>query len=94
MQRKNADNQAGCAVYPPGNNSQMGVDLNRNFNFLWNCCSGSSSTSCAEDYHGPSASSETETQYIQAKIRSLIADQRGPNNTDAERKKSLKRTRP
>jgi hypothetical protein len=83
MQRKNADNQAGCAVYPPGSNSQMGVDLNRNFNFLWACCSGSSSTSCAEDYHGPSAGSESETQYIQAKIRSLIADQRGPNNTDA-----------
>ncbi len=81
-QRKNANNTNGCTQYPPGSSSQFGTDLNRNFPFLWACCSGSSSSPCAADYHGPSAASDTETGYITAKIRSLIPDQRGPNSTD------------
>ncbi|MDQ2808383.1 MAG: choice-of-anchor J domain-containing protein [Chloroflexota bacterium] len=82
-QRKNANKTNGCTQYPPSSSSQFGTDLNRNFPFLWGCCSGSSTSPCAADYRGPAAASDTETGYITAKIRSLIADQRGPNNTDA-----------
>ncbi len=42
----------------------FGVDLNRNYPFIWGPegCGGSSSTPSAEDYRGPSAASEPETR--------------------------------
>ena len=81
-QRKNANNTNGCTTYPPSSSTQYGTDLNRNFPFLWNCCGGSTSAACDQQYHGPSSGSDPETQYVIAKIRTLIPDQRGPNNTD------------
>jgi hypothetical protein len=39
---------------PIPDSSQIGVDLNRNFRFMWACCGGSSADPAAEDYHGPS----------------------------------------
>ncbi len=43
--------------------SWWGVDLNRNYPWGWNLCPGGSSGSCYdEDYRGPSAASEMETQ--------------------------------
>lgn len=53
-----------------------GADLNRNFNFQWGCCGGSSTSPCAETYRGPSAASEPETQAIQAYLRQEFPDQR------------------
>jgi hypothetical protein len=82
-QRKNANNTNGCTTWPPTSSTQFGVDLNRNFPFLWNCCGGSSGSACTQTYHGVAAGSEPETQYVVNKVRSLIPDQRGPNNTDA-----------
>ena len=38
------------------------VDLNRNYNFLWNACQGSSGTCSDETYRGAAADSEPETQ--------------------------------
>ena len=76
-QRKNADKDDGCTA-----NGSFGTDLNRNFNFLWGCCGGSSGSPCGETYRGPSANSEEETQAVIAKVSSLIPDQRGPNNND------------
>lgn len=70
--RKNADNNA-CA-----NSNSRGVDLNRNFNFLWNCCGGSSASTCSETYHGPSAGSEPETQAVQNYVRSIFPDYGDP----------------
>ncbi len=78
-QRKNADRDDGCTIWPPPG---IGTDLNRNFPFLWGCCGGSSGSACSETYRGPSAGSEEETQAVINKIRTLIPDQRGPNNTD------------
>jgi carboxypeptidase T len=78
LQRKNADYDDGCSSFPG-----LGTDLNRNFSFQWACCGGSSGAPCAEDYHGPSAGSEPETQAVADKIRALIPDQRGPNLDDA-----------
>ena len=40
---------------PIPNSTEIGVDLNRNFRFMWACCGGSSANPAAEDYHGPVA---------------------------------------
>ncbi|MCX7947442.1 MAG: M14 family zinc carboxypeptidase [candidate division WOR-3 bacterium] len=39
-----------------------GVDLNRNFGYMWGCCNGSSPNPSSETYRGPSPFSEPETQ--------------------------------
>jgi murein tripeptide amidase MpaA len=64
----------------------VGVDLNRNSSFRWGGCmfGGCSSTDpCSIVYRGRSPASEPETQAIEAYIRSLFPDRRGPNDTDA-----------
>ncbi len=53
----------------------FGIDLNRNSSFRWG---GASPEPCGETYQGPSATSETETQAIEALIRTLFPDQRLP----------------
>ena len=57
--------------------SSRGADLNRNFEFQWGCCSGSSPNQCDVTYRGPAAASEPETQAIQNYVRSIFSDQRG-----------------
>lgn len=75
--RKNT-NQNYCGA----TSTYRGADLNRNFEFYWGCCGGSSGSQCAETYRGPSAASEPETQAIQNYVRSIFPDQRGPALTD------------
>lgn len=82
LHRKNADNDDGCADWPPSNGSQFGIDLNRNFIEKWACCGQSSSDPCSLVYHGPGPGSEDETQAVIQKVRSLIPDQRGPLESD------------
>jgi carboxypeptidase T len=53
-----------------------GADLDRNFDFGWGCCGGSSGNSCDETYRGPSLASEPETQAIQNYVATVIPDQR------------------
>lgn len=66
MWRKNA---AGCPA--TGNcASHSGVDINRNYPYEWASCNGSSSSTRADDYHGPSAASEPETNAMMK----LVAD--------------------
>ena len=43
-------------------NGTYGVDLNRNYPFLWNYCGGSSGIPSENTYRGPSPASEPETQ--------------------------------
>ncbi len=76
--RKNVDN-AYCA-----NSNNRGIDLNRNFSATWNVTSGqgSSGSQCDLTYRGPSAGSEPETQAVEAYIRSLWPDRRGPGLND------------
>lgn len=74
--RKNADNNY-CS-----NTDSRGADLNRNFEFQWGCCGGSSGSPCAETYRGPSPASEPETMAVQAYLRSIFPDQRGGGLTD------------
>ncbi|MCI0644033.1 MAG: PKD domain-containing protein [Chloroflexi bacterium] len=68
--RKNTDNNY-CA-----NTDSRGVDLNRNFEFQWGCCGGSSSNQCSDTYRGPSPASEPETQAVQNYVQSIFPDQR------------------
>jgi carboxypeptidase T len=78
--RKNT-NQAYCGA----TSNTRGADLNRNFGFSWNATggSGSSGDQCNLTYRGPSGASEPETQAIEAYVRSLWPDRRGPAKTDA-----------
>lgn len=76
--RKNT-NQDYCS--PTSN--YRGADLNRNFEFKWNCCGGSSGFECDTTYRGAAPASEPETQAVQAYMRTLFPDQRGPLDTDA-----------
>ncbi len=74
--RKNTDND-----YCTGTNNR-GADLNRNFEFQWNCCGGSSGTQCSTTYRGPIAASEPEIQTLQDYVKSIFPDQRGPALSD------------
>ena len=67
------------------NSNNRGVDLNRNFSFTWNTTGGvgSSGSACNLTYRGPSAGSEPETQALEAYIRNLWPDRRGPGANDA-----------
>lgn len=69
--------------YCSGNS--IGADLNRNFSYHWNTTggAGSSGNVCAETYRGPSAASEPEVQTVEAYLRSLWPDRRGPGLNDA-----------
>jgi hypothetical protein len=46
------------------NGSVTGVDINRNYPAFWGQCGGSSGSTWAQDYRGPTAGSEPETQAI------------------------------
>ncbi len=56
--------------------TSRGADLNRNFEFQWGCCGGSSGSQCSETYRGPSPASEPEVQAIQNYVRANFPDQR------------------
>ena len=75
--RKNV-NTAYCS--PTSNN--RGADLNRNFDYRWNCCSGSSTDQCSQTFHGSGPGSEPEAQAVMNYLRSNFADTRGPNVSD------------
>jgi carboxypeptidase T len=48
-----------------------GVDINRNYPFAWGTCNGSSSNKSAQDYRGPSAASEPETQVMMNFVKEI-----------------------
>ncbi len=74
--RKNINNDY-CS-----NTNSRGADLNRNFEFQWNCCGGSSGDQCSPVFRGPVAASEPEIQTQQSYVRSIFPDQRGPDLDD------------
>ncbi|MGB5051768.1 MAG: M14 family zinc carboxypeptidase [Caldilineaceae bacterium] len=83
--RKNTDRPAACNSAPNNAPYSYGVDLNRNSSFLWGTCGGgcSSADPCSVLYRGASAGSEPEVQAIESYMRTVFADQRGPNIGDA-----------
>lgn len=60
----------------------QGVDMNRNFEYLWNQGTGSSGDECRSNYRGLQAVSEPETAAINNYIQTLFPDQRGPGIND------------
>jgi carboxypeptidase T len=50
----------------------VGTDLNRNYDYKWGCCGGSSSDPSSETYRGASAFSAPETQRVRDFINSRI----------------------
>jgi carboxypeptidase T len=68
--RKNTNNNF-CS-----NTNNRGIDLNRNFDFAWGCCSGSSGYACDETYRGPAPASEPEVLAIQNYVSSIFSDWR------------------
>ena len=75
--RKNVNNNY-CA-----DTDNRGADLNRNFEFSWDCCGGSSDNPCDETYHGFDRASEPETQAIQNYVRSIVPDERNDSLTSS-----------
>ncbi|MGY5126817.1 M14 family metallopeptidase [Streptomyces nigrescens] len=49
---------------PNAGSSEVGTDLNRNWDFKWGCCNGSSDDPGDETYRGPSAASAPEVQVV------------------------------
>ena len=75
--RKNVNNTDGCS-----NPNSWGTDLNRNSSFKWGLV-GASPYPCDETYQGSDPASEPETQTIQAYLRGIFPDLRGPADNDA-----------
>ncbi|MCX7554619.1 M14 family zinc carboxypeptidase [Marinicella sp. S1101] len=59
-----------------GFGDMQGVDMNRNFEFLWNQGTGSSGNDCSSAFRGDTAASEPETQAINNYIQTLFPDDR------------------
>ncbi|WP_079271488.1 M14 family metallopeptidase [Streptomyces lydicus] len=57
---------------PNAGTSRVGTDLNRNWDFKWGCCDGSSGDPGDETYRGPSPASAPEVQVVSKFVRSRI----------------------
>ncbi len=62
--RKNRQPNAGSA--------NVGTDINRNWDFKWGCCGGSSGSTSSETYRGPSAASTPEVRALQNFVTSRV----------------------
>ncbi|MFJ6786356.1 M14 family metallopeptidase [Streptomyces angustmyceticus] len=57
---------------PNTGSRNIGTDLNRNWDFKWGCCGGSSSSTSSETYRGASPASAPEVQVVTKFVRSRI----------------------
>ncbi|UUN28906.1 M14 family metallopeptidase [Streptomyces sp. FIT100] len=57
---------------PNSGSSYVGTDLNRNWNFKWGCCGGSSGSTSSETYRGPAAESAPEVRVVADFVRSRV----------------------
>jgi len=72
---------------PNGGNcgdDNYGVDINRNFNFVWGKSNGASSDPCDSDYHGPSPESEPETQALVDYSKKLFPSSQRKNDPEGD----------
>jgi carboxypeptidase T len=61
---------------PNAGSSYIGTDLNRNYGYHWGCCGGSSGSTSATTYRGPSAFSAPETRRMRDFIASRVVNGR------------------
>ena len=59
---------------PNAGSTSVGTDLNRNYGYKWNCCGGSSGSTGASTYRGPSAWSAPETRALRDFVTSRVVD--------------------
>ncbi|MFV2108704.1 M14 family zinc carboxypeptidase [Micromonospora sp. LOL_015] len=57
---------------PNSGASAVGTDLNRNWDYLWGCCGGSSGSPSSSTYRGPYAFSAPETQALRDFVNSRV----------------------
>ncbi|ELP69983.1 M14 family metallopeptidase [Streptomyces turgidiscabies] len=57
---------------PNSGSSNVGTDLNRNWNYRWGCCGGSSGSTSSETYRGASAESAPEVKVVGNFVRSRV----------------------
>ncbi|MFI1098883.1 M14 family metallopeptidase [Streptomyces melanogenes] len=57
---------------PNSGSSYVGTDLNRNWNYKWGCCGGSSSSRSSETYRGTAAESAPEVKVVSDFARSRV----------------------
>jgi carboxypeptidase T len=57
---------------PNAGSSNVGTDLNRNWDYNWGCCGGSSGSTSSSTYRGPSAESAPEVRVVANFVRSRV----------------------
>ncbi|UNO40177.1 M14 family metallopeptidase [Streptomyces sp. MST-110588] len=57
---------------PNAGSSNVGTDLNRNWDFKWGCCGGSSGSTGSETYRGPAPASAPEVKVVSDFVRGRI----------------------
>ncbi|MEV4612617.1 M14 family zinc carboxypeptidase [Kitasatospora sp. NPDC049258] len=57
---------------PNSGSSSAGTDLNRNWNYKWGCCGGSSGSTSSETYRGSAPESAKETKVVADFVRSRV----------------------
>jgi carboxypeptidase T len=57
---------------PNSGSSYVGTDLNRNWNYRWGCCGGSSGSTSSETYRGASAESAPEVKVVADFVRGRV----------------------
>jgi hypothetical protein len=59
---------------PNSGTSAIGTDLNRNWDYRWGCCGGSSGSAGSATYRGPSAFSDPETPLVRDFVDGRVID--------------------
>jgi hypothetical protein len=57
---------------PNAGSSNVGTDLNRNWDYNWGCCGGSSGSTSSATYRGPSAASAPEVRVVADFVRTRV----------------------
>ncbi|WP_406440040.1 M14 family metallopeptidase [Streptomyces sp. NBC_00631] len=57
---------------PNSGSSYVGTDLNRNWNYKWGCCGGSSGSTSSETYRGSAAESAPEVKVVADFVRGRV----------------------
>ncbi|MEV5348133.1 M14 family metallopeptidase [Streptomyces achromogenes] len=57
---------------PNSGSSYVGTDLNRNWNYKWGCCGGSSGSTSSETYRGSAAESAPEVKVVADFVRARV----------------------